>query len=242
VRYDGYGNIYIGGANENRSIHTDLRDCKGYSQGWKKIIKFNKDFTRNFYISVGTSFDSHNDCGGSAYWKTSKLNQQFYQRCSWSEQSQVPLITVDLILERNQVSTQKEVNINLLLGQWYLVGSTIEEKRPCVISTIYRHSKRLFYKKSTNIGNRVFRVTDHPIESMDIKKQLFKMNKNIYTYKMTRYTISNKDYDILFIINTNDKNEQYVFAAELYNTNILKDIINENYRGNKAISLSCYFD
>ena len=243
VKYDGEGNIFVGGANKNRSVHTNQNDCDGINQGWKKIITFDPAFTRNFYISVGTTINNHHDCGGSAYWNAqNKLNQQFYQRCSWSEQSQNPLITVDVILEREKVSLRKESNINQLLGQWYLVGTTLDEKRPCVVSTIYRHNKHLFYKKSTNIGNRVFRVTDHPIEKFNLKNQLFMMNKNNYSYNMTRFNIDNKNYDILMISNTNDKNEQYIFAAELYNELTLKNIINENYKDNRPINLSCYFD
>ena len=59
---------------------------------------------------------------------------------------------------------------------------------------------------------------------------------------MTRFNIDNKNYDILMIFNTNDKNEQYIFAAELYNELTLKNIINENYKDNRPINLSCYFD
>ena len=242
VRYDGKGNIYIGGANNNRVIHTNRTDCNGNSQGWKKVISFNPDFTRNFYISAGTLYNSHNDCGGSAYWTGHKLNQQFFQRCSWTDKSQAPLITVEVILEREKVSTHKEIDINQLLGQWYLIGSTLEEKRPCVIATIYRHSSRLFYKRSVNIGNQIYQVRDHPIEKIDMNSQVFKMDKNAYKYKMTRFTIGTKDYDILYIYNADDRGEQYVFAAELYNGDTVKDIMKDNFHSVKPISLTCYKD
>ena len=242
VKYDGNGNVYIGGADKDRNVHTNRLDCNGISQGWKKIISFNPDFVENFFISAGTYYNSHNDCGGSAYWNARKPGQHFFQKCSWSDGSQTPLITVETVLQREQVTKQKEQTVNQLLGQWYLFGSTLQETRPCVIATIYRHGSHLFFKRSTNIGNQIYQVRDHPIEKIDMRTQVFMMNKNVYKYRMTRYSIGTNDYDILYIFNSNDPNEQYVFGAELYNKITLDDILNENYKSTKPISLSCYKD
>ena len=242
VRYDGAGNVFIGGVDANRKIHTNRADCIGITQGWKKIISFKPEFGKKFFISAGTYYDSHNDCGGSAYWDAHKSNQHFFQKCSWQHISQVPLITVEVILQRERVSLQKEQNINQLLGQWYLVGTTLQEKRPCVVATIYKHSTRLFFKRSVNIGNQVYQIRDHPIEKMNAKEQVFMMNKNVYGYKMTRYTVGIRDYDFLTISNVHDKTEQYVFSAELYNNQEMIDVLKENYKNIPQFELKCYRD
>jgi len=132
--------------------------------------------------------------------------------------------------------------MNQLLGQWYLVGSSLQEKRPCVIATIYKHRRNLFYKRSINLGSQVYQIKDHPIEKMDPNQQIFMMNKNVFAYKMTRYTLGIRNYDFLTITNVNDKVEQYVFAANLYNNQEMNDILKENYKNIPIFDLSCYKD
>ena len=41
VKYDGKGNVFVGGAEPSENVHHYRTDCSGKPQGWVKVLSFN---------------------------------------------------------------------------------------------------------------------------------------------------------------------------------------------------------
>ena len=83
LKYDGAGNVFIAGAEPNGKVHSSRGDCRGFGQGWKKVITFNtKDVDSVRVKSFGTG--NGKTCGGNVDTLVGKSFEKVFTDCAWS--------------------------------------------------------------------------------------------------------------------------------------------------------------
>jgi len=247
VTYDGHGSIFIAGADKNQKVHKNRKDCLGNTEGLQKVVQFNTNDVTYFSIDVESSFEGHLDCGGSAFWNAQK-SREFSQKCSWNSfGSKTPTIvtTVTLYTTPPAVEKVEERLSNDLMGQWYLLGERKADSklRQCLVATIFRHDSNFFMKHSVNIGKQTFSIKDHPIESFAIDTQLFKMDGQVYAYKISQFKHANGAIEhILLLKNTKDASDERVFGDKVYTKTVVDKLVKDKYTGLSSIDQKCYTD
>jgi hypothetical protein len=246
VSYDGKGSIYLAGADKNVKIHQNRPDCKGYNEGLTKVVNFNANDVSYFSIDVESSFEGHVDCGGSAFWNAHK-KREFSQRCSWNSfgaKNPTLLTKVTLYTSPRAEEKVEELLRNDLMGQWYLLAKRKHQsnKRQCLIITIYRHDSNFFMKHSINIGKQTYAIKDRPIQSFSIDSQLFKMEGNVYSYKLSEFKTSKGSEHILMLKNINDSTDERMFGDKLYSKNVVEKLVRKSNKELNQIEQKCYSD
>jgi hypothetical protein len=199
-----------------------------------------------FSIDVETSFEGHLDCGGSAFWNAQK-NREFTQICSWNSfGAKNPIITTKVVLYTTPTPIEKveEILKNDLMGQWYLLAQrkVYTNERQCLVATIYRHDSNFFMKHSINKGKQTYSVKDHAIESFAIDTQLFKMDGQVYSYKLSEFKTSNGSEHILILKNINNPRDERIFGDKIYNKSSVEKLIKQKYNELRPINQKCYTD
>jgi hypothetical protein len=247
VKYDGRGSIFIAGANKKLKVHINRKDCLGKTEGLQKVVQFNPNDVTYFSIDVESTFEGHLDCGGSAFWNAQK-SREFTQKCSWNSfgaKNPTIVTTVTLYTTPTAVEKVEERLRNDLMGQWYLLADRkVDYKlRQCLVATIFRHDSNFFMKHSVNIGKQTFNIKDHPIESFAIDTQLFKMDGQVYSYKISEFTHSKGTTEhILLLKNTKDASDERVFGDKVYSKTAIDKLIKDKYTGLTTIEQKCYTD
>lgn len=246
VKYDGKGTIYIAGKDNNNKVHTSRPDCKGYTEGLQKVIQFNHNDVTYFSIDVESHYEGHLDCGGSAFWNAQK-KREFTQKCSWNSfGAKNPTISTRVTLYTTPTPVEKveEILRNDLMGQWYLLAQhkVNSNERECLTATIYRHDSNFYMKHSVNKGKQTFSITDHPIQSFAIDTQLFKMDGQVYSYKLSEFKTSKGSEHILHLKNINKPNDERIFGDKIYTKSVVEKLIKNKYKALKPVEQKCYTD
>ncbi len=246
VKYDGRGSVFVAGADKNKKVHQNRADCNGKNEGFQKVLEFNPNDVSYFSIDVETSFEGHLDCGGSAFWNAQK-KREFTQICSWNSfGAKNPIITTKVILYTTPTAVEKieEILKNDLMGQWYLLAerNVHTKERQCLVATIFRHDSDFFMKHSINKGKQTYSITDHPIQSFAIDSQLFKMDGQVYSYKLSEFKTTEGKQHILLLKNINNDLDERVFGDKIYSKSQVEKLIKHKYKNLKAIEQKCYTD
>jgi len=246
VKYDGKGGVYLGGADSHHRVHNNRPDCRGKPEGLQKVAQFNVNDVAYFSIDVLSILDGHSDCGGSAFWNAKK-KREFTQKCSWNSfGSKTPVVQTDISLYDIPIVLEKfeEREMNDFLGQWYLLGekSVNKDMRGCLIVTIFRHDETFYMKNSKNMSKQVYQIKDHLINSFAKDEKLFKMDGNIYSYKVTIIKHSGKQEHILQIKNTKDVKDERIFGAQIYSKDVMETLLKNKYKDFGLIDTKCYTD
>lgn len=245
VKYDGSGNIYVGGANTRHRVDRNIRACRGSTQGWRKIVSFNPSGVEKFVVETETITAGHEDCGGTAYWDAHKSGQQFFQKCSWSGKSvQKPRIKVTLTLYKMNVRRTARGSKSHLLGQWYLLGASprYAKSRSCLVDTIFTHNGAYYLKEARNIGSQRYRVRDNKMTSIATRNRVFRLaDGRRFRYEIAQYRIENRKYEVMLLTNIRRKSEQYLFGEELY-TSAHAQKLWKIFPTLKSIRTRCYRD
>jgi hypothetical protein len=247
VRYDGKGSVYIAGTDLNNKVHTNRQDCKGNIEGLQKVIQFNHNDVSYFSIDVESLFEGHLDCGGSAFWNAQK-QREFTQKCSWNSfGAKNPIVVTKVTLYTTPVAVEKveEILRNDLMGQWYLLANhknNNKNSRQCLIATIFRHDSNFYMKHSYNKGKQTYVIKDHPIQSFAIDKQLFKMDGQVYSYKLVEFKTPKGSEHILHLKNVNNEKDDRIFGDKIYTRNAIEKILKLKYNKLSPIEQKCYTD
>jgi len=247
VKYDGRGSVFIAGADKKLKVHTNRKDCLGKTEGLQKVVQFNPNDVTYFSIDVESTFEGHLDCGGSAFWNAQKT-REFSQKCSWNSfGAKNPTIVTKVTLYTTPTAVEKveERLSNDLMGQWYLLANRkVDSKlRQCLVATIFRHDSNFFMKHSVNIGKQTFNIKDHPIESFAIDTQLFKMDGQVYSYKISEFKHSKGTTEhILLLKNTKDASDERIFGDKVYSKTAIDKLVKDKYTGLSSIDQKCYAD
>ena len=102
VKYDGKGNVYIGGAGSNRKIHTNRKDCGKYKQGWVKVLKIGTTNVASLTINSYGKYGSKK-CGGVISISPTKKIEKVFTGCAWNGKgAQYPLVKTVVNLKMKQ--------------------------------------------------------------------------------------------------------------------------------------------
>ena len=99
----------------------------------------------------------------------------------------------------------------------------------CDMITIFRHGSAFYYKILENMGNSTYEMRDRHIDSVDKKHSLFKMDGQVYSYKLNQLEGKKYKLKVLEIANLNNSSDFSLFTEQVVDATILQSVFADHY-------------